>query len=445
MTQQEPKATRVRKLKAAGLGVGAIGAGLLLSACFGPGTIATQIGNGTAGYTGDGGKASAATLHSPQAVAVDASGNAYVADTANCVIRAYSKSTGNVATVAGNGTCGFNGEAGAAVNIELNHPVGVAIGADGNLYIADADNNRIRVEDLSIHSLNTYAGSSVGAADGDRLTTAKFNRPVGLAFDSSQNLYVADSNNDAIREIDPTSGLVSTVAGTLGVPGSSGDLGPATTAKLNDPEAIAIDKYDEIYIADAGNCRVRWIDGASTMNPLAGTTCGYSGDGGDASLAQFSHLTGLAVDPDLNVYVSDTGNNRVREIGIADTKVTTVAGTGTSGYSGNGGAGRPPSCPGRWASPSSRTTPSGSPTPATTSSASTGWHRLPPPRPPAAPRPRPRRLRRPPPSPTPDPSGESPSSDRGGHGLRPRPPLSRPGPAPLPPVTLSGGRAGGTR
>ncbi len=105
MTQQEPKTTRVRKLKAAGLGVGAIGAGLLLSACFGPGTIATQIGNGTAGYTGDGGKASAATLHSPQAVAVDASGNAYVADTTNCVIREYTKSTGNISTVAGNGTC----------------------------------------------------------------------------------------------------------------------------------------------------------------------------------------------------------------------------------------------------------------------------------------------------------------------------------------------------
>jgi hypothetical protein len=339
MTQQEPKTRRVRKLKAAGLGVGAVGAGLLLSACFGPGTIATQIGNGTAGYTGDGGSASAATLHSPQAVAVDASGNAYVADTTNCVIRKYTKSTGNISTVAGNGTCGLTGDAGAATGAELNHPVGVSVGADGKLYIADADNHRIRTVTLSSGTIATYAGSSVGGANGDRLTTAKFNRPVGVAFDSSQNLYVADSQNDAIREIDHTSGLVSTVAGTLGVAGNTGDNGPAASATLNDPEAITIDQFNEIFIADAGNCRVRWIDPGGGMNAIAGTTCGYSGDGADANLAQFSHIRGLAVDPDLNIYVADTGNNRIRMISGIDNTVSTVAGTGTAGYSGDNGAG----------------------------------------------------------------------------------------------------------
>ncbi|HEY7939231.1 MAG TPA: hypothetical protein VID05_05315 [Acidimicrobiales bacterium] len=339
MTEPEPKTTRVRKLKAAGLGAGAIGAGLLLSACFGPGTIATQIGNGTAGYTGDGGKASAATLHSPQAVAVDPSGNAYVADTTNCVIRKYTKSTGNISTVAGNGTCGLTGDSGPATSAELNHPIGVAVGTDGKLYIADADNNRIRTVTLSSGTIATYAGSSLGAADGDRLTTAKFSRPVGVAFDAAQNLYVADSQNDAIREIDHTSGLVSTVAGSLGVPGNTGDNGPATSATLNDPEAITIDQFDEVFIADAGNCRVRWIDSGAGMNGIAGTTCGYSGDGADASLAQFSHMRGLAVDPDLNIYVADTGNNRVRMISGIDNSVSTVAGTGTAGYSGDNGAG----------------------------------------------------------------------------------------------------------
>lgn len=339
MTQPEPGSTRLRKLKAAGLGAGAIGAGLLLSACFGPGTIATQIGNGTAGYTGDGAKASAATLDSPQAVAVDPSGNAYVADTTNCVIRKYTKSTGNISTVAGNGTCGLTGDTGPATSAELNHPIGVVVGTDGNLYIADADNNRIRTVTLSSGTIATYAGSSLGAADGDRLTTAKFDRPVGVAFDSAQNLYVADSQNDAIREIDHTSGLVSTVAGSLGVPGNAGDNGPATSATLDDPEAITIDQFDEVFIADAGNCRVRWIDTGAGMNAVGGTTCGYSGDGADASLAQFSHVRGLAVDPDLNIYVADTGNNRIRMISGTDNTVSTVAGTGTAGYSGDNGAG----------------------------------------------------------------------------------------------------------
>jgi hypothetical protein len=339
MTQAEPQVRRGRKLKAASLGAGVLGAGVLLSACFGPGSITTQIGTGTAGYSGDGGAATSATLHSPQGVAVDSSGNAYVADTANCVIRKYTKSSGNISTIAGNGTCGLSGDNGTATSAELNHPVGVAVGTDGKLYIADADNNRIRTVTLSSGVIATYAGSSVGAADGDRITTAKFNRPVGVAFDTSQNLYVADSNNDAIREIDATSGLVSTVAGTLGVPGNAGDNGPAVSATLNDPEAITIDQYDEVFIADAGNCRVRWIDDGGGMNPLGGTTCGFGGDGADANLAQFGHVRGLAVDPDLNVYVADTDNNRIRMISGVDNTVSTVAGTGTAGFSGDNGAG----------------------------------------------------------------------------------------------------------
>jgi sugar lactone lactonase YvrE len=321
------------------MGVGALGAGLLLSACFGPGVIATQIGNGTAGYSGDGAKASAATLRGPQAVAVDASGNAYVADTFNCVIRGYDKSSGNISTVAGNGTCGFNGESGPTASIELNHPMGVAIGADGNLYIADADNSRIRVVDLTAQTIQTFAGSSWGAVDGDRLTTAKFAGPVGVAFDSSQNLYVADAYNEAIREINHTSGLVSTIAGTFGVSGDTGDNGPAVSATLSGLDAIAIDRLNDIFIVDAADCRVREIDTGGTIHKVAGTTCGYSGDGGDANLAQFNHPRGLAVDPDLNIYVSDNANNRIRMISGLDHTVSTVVGTGADGYAGDNGPG----------------------------------------------------------------------------------------------------------
>jgi hypothetical protein len=337
MTQPEAQLARVRRVKVAGLAAGVLGAGILLSACFGPGSIAAQIGTGTAGYTGDGGKASAATLTAPGGVIVDSAGNGYVADTQNCVIRGYTKSSGFISTVAGNGTCGFNGD-GSATGVELNHPTGLALGADGKLYIADTDNNRIRVEDLTTHTITTYAGSTVGAVNGDRLTAAKFTHPTGISFNASSDLYVADTGNDAIREIDHSSGVVSTIAGTLGSAGNSGDGAAATSALLNAPRGVTVDASDEIVVADTGNCRVRLVDTSGVMNALIGTgTCGYGGDSGDAGLAQLNHPTGIRIDDKYNIYIADTGNNRVRLVDPNNT-ITTIAGTGTAGSTGDDGS-----------------------------------------------------------------------------------------------------------
>ena len=291
-----------------------------------PGTITTVAGTGEYGFSGDGGPASEAQLYSPRGVAVDGAGNLYIADRENNRIRRVD-STGTITTVAGTG---------------LDSPSGVAVDGAGNLYIADTLNHSIRKVD-STGTITTVAGTRGRGfwGDGGPATEAPLNLPGGMAVDSAGNLYIADSGNFRIRKIDST-GTITTVAGSVGPPGFSGDGGPATAARLDNPHDVAVDGAGNLYIADNGNNRIRKVDSTGTITTIAGTSeLGYSGDGGLAIAAQFSVPTAVAVDGAGNLYIVDTWNHRIRKVDLTGT-ITTVAGTGGigvggGGYSGDGG------------------------------------------------------------------------------------------------------------
>jgi hypothetical protein len=302
-----------------------------------PDDINTFAGTGTGGFSGDGGPATSAQLQNPGGVAVDASGSLYVADALNHRVRKVDGS-GTITTVAGTGIGGFSGDGGQATSAELNYPYGVAIDSDGNLYIGDTYNGRVRKVDGS-GTITTVAGTGAFgfSGDGGAATSAELYYPYGVAVDGSGTLYIADSGNSAVRRVDG-SGTITTIAGT-GTAGFSGDGGQATSAELDGPHGVVPDDSGNLYVADAGNNRVRRVDGSGTITTIAGTgTAGFSGDGGQATSADLNLTqgTGLAVDGSANLYVADTLNNRVRKIDGSGT-ITTVAGTGAEGFSGDGG------------------------------------------------------------------------------------------------------------
>ncbi len=300
------------------------------------GQISTVAGSGGAGYGGDGGLATSGSLNTPTYVAKDAAGNLYIADVNNARIRKVSAS-GIITTFAGTGTVGYSGDGGAATAANLRSPAGVAIDRSGNLYISDATDYRIRKVSTS-GVITTFAGNgSTGfSGDGSAATAAKFSSPYGIAFDTSGNLFVADKGNNRIRKI-TSAGVISTVAGSGGS-GYSGDGAAATAALIKAPINVATDRYGNVYIADQGNNRIRIISASGIINTFAGNgTAGYSGDGAAATAAMLNSPLGLAVDNSGNVYVGDVTNNRVRKIATSGT-ISTYAGTGSAGYSGDGGA-----------------------------------------------------------------------------------------------------------
>jgi sugar lactone lactonase YvrE len=302
--------------------------------------IGTVAGNGGAGYSGDGGPATSAMLYIPFGVAVDSSGNVFIADTYNNRIREVVKSTGTILTVAGTGAAGFGGDGGSAALALLSRPYGVAVDAVGNLFISDTYNNRIREVVKSTGNILTLAGTgTVGSGgDGGPATSAQLNSPFGLAVDSSGNLFIADQGNNRIREVVRSSGIITTVAGN-GIAGYLGDGGPATLARLNQPSAVAVDPAGNLFIADWQNNRVREVARATgNIVTIAGTGTGsYSGDGGPATSAAVNHPNGVAVDSSGNVYIGDSSNNRIRQVVLATGTITTYAGTGSGGFGGDGG------------------------------------------------------------------------------------------------------------
>ena len=291
--------------------------------------ITTVVGTGTAGYSGDGGAATSATIRSPAGVALDAFRNLYVADSGNSCIR---KITNNIiTTLAGNGTNGFSGDGGLATNAILSKPPGVSVDSLGGLLIADFGNNRIR-KMASNGSISTVVGRFLN--DGDWATNATLNRPNGTALDSLGNLYIADYYNNRVRKVG-TNGIITTVAGT-GLSAYSGDGGFATNAGLYFPSSVALDAVGNLFIADSRNFRVRKVDTSGIIMTIAGNgTNGYAGDGGTATNAKIGSVYGLAVDAAGNCFIAD--GNRVRKV---DTNgyISTVAGNGSFGFSGDGGA-----------------------------------------------------------------------------------------------------------
>ncbi len=253
------------------------------------GVITTVAGNGNSGYSGDGGPATSAELNDPTGVAVDAAGDIFVADADNDVIREINHLTGVITTVAGNGSSGYSGNGGPATSAELSVPSAVAVDAAGNIFIADSGNNVIREVIASTGIISAIAGNHTTgySGDGGTATSAKLNDPTGVAVDAAGEVFIADQGNDVIRKVN-TSGHISTVAGD-GIAGYSGDGYTATGAKLHSPAGVAVDAAGDIFIADTGNNVVREVDhvtqNITTIAGDYGAGSGYSGDGGLASSA----------------------------------------------------------------------------------------------------------------------------------------------------------------
>ena len=275
--------------------------------------INTVAGNGVWGYRGDGGPATQARLQSPSGVAVDREGNIFIADTSNYRIRKVDTS-GIITTVAGNGVPTFNGDGGPATSASIRYPSGVAVDSVGNIYIADKYNSRIRKVDTN-GIISTVAGNGVYgySGDGGPATEAGIKYPRGVTVDSAGNIFIADTFNHRVRKVD-ISGIITTVAGN-GQKAFSGDGGPATEAGIKYPQDIAVDSKGNIFIADAQNSRVRKVDTDGIITTVAGNgVYGYSGDGGPPTEAQLDYPTGLDVDSVGNIYIADVRNNRIRMI-----------------------------------------------------------------------------------------------------------------------------------
>lgn len=281
------------------------------------GLISTVAGNGTTGFTGDGGPATAATLNGPASIAIDAGGNLYIADSYNHAVRKVDN-TGIITTLAGNGTPGFLGDGGASTAAQLHFPLGVGVDKTGNVYISDSYNECIRKIDNG-GIITTVIGNGTGgfSGDGGSATAAKINLPMGIAFDTTGNLYFADSNNQRIRKLS-SAGVISTVVGYTSLGGFGGDGGLATSARLYWPSSICFDASNKMYIADANNNRIREVDNSGIIHTIAGTgVSGFSGDGGTATLAKLSNPQGVAVNATGNLYIADMMNNRIRSLTFA--------------------------------------------------------------------------------------------------------------------------------
>ncbi|PQJ12221.1 hypothetical protein CJD36_000220 [Flavipsychrobacter stenotrophus] len=301
--------------------------------------IHTYAGTGTAGYSGDGAPATAANLNTQYGVWGDTAGNIYFADALNNRIRKVS-SSGIVTTIAGTGVAGFSGDGGSPLAAKLDMPIAVNLDAQGNIYIADMNNNRIRKITVSeVGSIiTTIAGNGTAGytGDGNPATSATLNQPQGVFVDRTGNVLVADNYNNAIRKIAP-SGIISTIAGN-GSAGYTGDGVAATATSLNREAGVCTDTAGNIYIADAINNRIRMINTAGIITTIAGTgVLGYNGDGLAATATQLRAPKYIFVDNSGDVYFSDADNYRVRKLNRSTNTISTIAGTGTAGSTGDEG------------------------------------------------------------------------------------------------------------
>ncbi len=296
--------------------------------------IYTVAGTGIWGFAGDNGPAWQAQISNPNGIALNADGALYIADGGNNRIRKVD-ANGVITTVAGNGDYTYSGDNGPALQAGIGYAVGVTVGPEGSLYITDFDNNRIRKVDPS-GIITTVAGNGNNDFTGDNgpALAASLNMPIAVAIDQDGSLYIADYGNNRIRKVDPN-GIITTVAGSDNI--ALGDNGPAIQASLNSPVGIALGPDGSLYIADASDARIRKVDANGIITTVAGNgVWGYSGDGQPAMQAQLAFPTDVALGPDGSLYITDGDNNNIRKVNPQGI-ITTLAGSGSAGFSGDGG------------------------------------------------------------------------------------------------------------
>ncbi|MEO6817931.1 MAG: Ig-like domain repeat protein [Edaphobacter sp.] len=299
-------------------------------------TVKTGVGTGVFGNSGNGGQATGATLADPSAVAFDSAGNLYLADAQNHVIREVTKA-GVISIFAGTGAEGYGGDGAAATAAYLDTPTGVAVDNVGNVYIADSHNQRIRM--VKNGTITTIAGTGTPGFSGDAgpATAAQLFLPSAVAVDTTGSIYIADTNNQRIRKITRTT--ITTIAGD-GEELFAGDGAAATSAVLDLPTGVAVDAIGNVYIADRHNQRIRKVTPSGTISTIAGSglssfSGAFAGDGASATAAALAKPSGVSVDTAGNVYIADTGNQRIRQISGAT--IATVAGSGLQGFGGDSG------------------------------------------------------------------------------------------------------------
>ena len=304
--------------------------------------IYTIAGNSSWGYAGDGGSANFASLNSPSATALDSAGDIYIADSGNNVVRRIDAKTGVITTVAGTGSAGYSGDNGPAIAAQLSSPVGLTIDGAGNIFVADYANDVVRRIEAGTGIITTYAGqrSATVVGDGGSALNAQLNNPTGLALDTAGNLYISTLGN-RIRKVTAGSGIITTVAGT-GFFGNTGNNGPATSATLAFPQGIAVDSAGNIYIADTQNNVIREVNATTgVITTVAGTVPRvnpYAGDGGPATSAALNLPYSVAVDTSGNLYIADYNNAAIRKVTAGTGIISTIAGSGScTAFGGDGG------------------------------------------------------------------------------------------------------------
>lgn len=308
------------------------------------GALTTVAGNGAPGFSGDGGSATSASLNGPEGMALDSAGRLYIADTFNHRVRVVA-ADGTISTFAGTGFPGFSGDDGSPASATMILPTDVAVDSSGNVYIADLGNSRIRK--VSNGVITTIAGNSGGLPPRDGLgaTAVRLSGPTGIAVDAVGSVYIVEGSIGSGSGLDGGSFRVWKVAGGkitseagVGLKSFSGDGGSAALAQFDAPAGMAIDVAGNIYIADSQNNRIRKISAEGVVTTVAGNALpGFSGDGGPATSAELSRPSGVAVDDKGNLYIADTGNNRVRMVAAGTGIIGTLAGNGNTAFFGDGG------------------------------------------------------------------------------------------------------------
>ncbi|MBI1764235.1 MAG: HYR domain-containing protein [Acidobacteria bacterium] len=297
--------------------------------------ISALAGNGSYGSTGDGGSAATGLLREPRGVAVDATGNVYIADHEAHAIRRVNIS-GNISLFAGTGVKGFAGDNGVAAQARFNGPTGLAVDTTHNiLYVADTGNHRIRRIDLATNTITTFAGTGLAGMNADgAATSTQLNYPGAVAVDGAGLVYIADTNNHRLVRV--SGGNATTFAGN-GQPGNSGDSGAPAAAKLNTPTGVAVTTDGAaVFVVDRGNNRVRRVSGNVIANFAGVGTATSGGDGAAATAAGLNAPTDVVVDGAGTVFITETDGERIRRVGT-DGKISTIAGTGNPGNSGDDG------------------------------------------------------------------------------------------------------------